>query len=47
MSEYEDDQVGGAPDGRDGAIAGHLNISDRAIGDIVGWTVLECYGGGL
>jgi uncharacterized alkaline shock family protein YloU len=44
MSEYEDDQVGGAPDGRDGAIAGHLNISDRAIGDIVGWTVLECYG---
>ena len=44
MSEYEDDQVGGAPDGRDGAIAGHLNISARAIGDIVGWTVLECYG---
>jgi uncharacterized alkaline shock family protein YloU len=44
MSEYEDDQVGGAPDGREGAIAGHLNISDRAIGDIVGWTVLECYG---
>lgn len=34
----------GAPGARDGAIGGHLNITDRAIADIVGWTVLECYG---
>ena len=44
MSEYETEQVGGTPDPQQGAIAGQLSISDRAIGDIVGWTVLECYG---
>jgi uncharacterized alkaline shock family protein YloU len=43
MNEY-DDQVGGAPVGTEGAVAGRLTISDRAIADIVGWTVLECYG---
>ncbi len=26
------------------AVEGRLMITDRAIGDIVGWTVLECYG---
>ena len=26
------------------AVGGRVNISDRAISDIVGWTVLECYG---
>jgi uncharacterized alkaline shock family protein YloU len=26
------------------AVGGRLAITDRAIGDIVGWTVLECYG---
>jgi uncharacterized alkaline shock family protein YloU len=25
-------------------VAGRLTITDRAIADIVGWTVLECYG---
>ncbi|OFV82058.1 MAG: hypothetical protein A2W26_05000 [Acidobacteria bacterium RBG_16_64_8] len=28
----------------DAVIPGRLVITDRAIGDIVGWTVLECYG---
>ena len=28
----------------DGVIPGRLVFTDRAIGDIVGWTVLECYG---
>jgi uncharacterized alkaline shock family protein YloU len=27
-----------------GAGGGHFAITDRAIADIVGWTVLECYG---
>jgi uncharacterized alkaline shock family protein YloU len=44
MNEYDGEQVGGAPQAPAQPIAGHLNISDRAIGDIVGWTVLECYG---
>lgn len=44
MSEYGGAQMRGAPGARDGAIGGHLNITDRAIADIVGWTVLECYG---
>jgi uncharacterized alkaline shock family protein YloU len=44
MSEYGGAHVVGAPGARDGAIGGHLNITDRAIADIVGWTVLECYG---
>jgi uncharacterized alkaline shock family protein YloU len=34
----------GAPEARGGAVGGHLSITDRAIADIVGWTVLECYG---
>jgi uncharacterized alkaline shock family protein YloU len=25
-------------------VEGRMVITDRAIGDIVGWTVLECYG---
>jgi len=28
----------------DTAAEGRMIITDRAIGDIVGWTVLECYG---
>jgi uncharacterized alkaline shock family protein YloU len=44
MSDHTGAQVGSAPEARQGAIGGHLNISDRAIADIVGWTVLECYG---
>lgn len=28
----------------DTAAKGRMIITDRAIGDIVGWTVLECYG---
>ena len=34
----------GAPGSHAGAVGGQLNINDRAIADIVGWTVLECYG---
>jgi uncharacterized alkaline shock family protein YloU len=26
------------------AVQGEVTVSDRAISDIVGWTVLECYG---
>ena len=26
------------------AIAGRMIVTDRAVADIVGWTVLECYG---
>ena len=44
MSGYDGEQVGGAPQAPEQAVAGHMNISDRAIADIVGWTVLECYG---
>ncbi len=44
MNERTGAHVGSAPAAREGAIGGHLNISDRAIADIVGWTVLECYG---
>jgi uncharacterized alkaline shock family protein YloU len=44
MSGRAGAHVGGAPEARDGAVGGRLNISDRAIADIVGWTVLECYG---
>ena len=44
MSGYDGEQVGGAPQAPEKAVAGHMNISDRAIADIVGWTVLECYG---
>jgi uncharacterized alkaline shock family protein YloU len=35
--------VGGAAQ-PGGVIGGQLYINDRAIADIVGWTVLECYG---
>ena len=28
----------------DKVVEGRMTISDRAIADIVGWTVLECYG---
>jgi len=36
----------GVPQPTDGDVApsGRVVISDRAIADIVGWTVLECYG---
>jgi uncharacterized alkaline shock family protein YloU len=44
MSEYAGAHVGSAPEARDGAVGGQLTITDRAISDIVGWTVLECYG---
>jgi len=44
MSEYAGAHVGSAPEARDGAVGGRLNIADRAVADIVGWTVLECYG---
>jgi uncharacterized alkaline shock family protein YloU len=44
MSEHTGAHTGGAPEARDGAVGGRLSISDRAIADIVGWTVLECYG---
>ncbi len=27
-----------------GAVAGRMTVTDRAVADIVGWTVLECYG---
>jgi uncharacterized alkaline shock family protein YloU len=44
MSEYGGADMGSAPEARDTALGGRLNITDRAIADIVGWTVLECYG---
>ncbi|NLO27490.1 MAG: Asp23/Gls24 family envelope stress response protein [Actinobacteria bacterium] len=30
--------------GAESTIAGRLVVTDRAVADIVGWTVLECYG---
>ena len=44
MSEYGGADVGSAPEVRELTLGGRLNITDRAIADIVGWTVLECYG---
>jgi uncharacterized alkaline shock family protein YloU len=44
MSEDAGAHTGSAPEARDGAVGGHLTITDRAVADIVGWTVLECYG---
>jgi uncharacterized alkaline shock family protein YloU len=44
MSEQTGARVGSAPEARDRAVGGHLSINDRAIADIVGWAVLECYG---
>jgi uncharacterized alkaline shock family protein YloU len=44
MSEHAGAHEGSAPGAPAGAVGGRLAISDRAIADIVGWTVLECYG---
>ncbi len=44
MSARRGARAGSAPEAREGAVGGHLNISEKAIADIVGWTVLECYG---
>jgi uncharacterized alkaline shock family protein YloU len=44
MSEQKGARVGSAPKGRAKPVGGHLKISDHAVADIVGWTVLECYG---
>ncbi len=44
MSEYGGGDLGGAPETREVVPRGRLAITDRAIADIVGWTVLECYG---
>ena len=44
MSGYGGADAGSAPEVRELAPGGRLNITDRAIADIVGWTVLECYG---
>jgi uncharacterized alkaline shock family protein YloU len=44
MNAYGGADVGSAPEVRELALGGRLNIADRAIADIVGWTVLECYG---
>ena len=44
MSEYGGADAGSAPEARELTLGGRLNITDRAIADIVGWTVLECYG---
>ena len=44
MSDSRGAHQSGAPETRTGAVGGRLSVSDRAIADIVGWTVLECYG---
>lgn len=44
MSRHTGAHLGSAPGARAGGVGGLLNIHDRAIADIVGWTVLECYG---
>jgi uncharacterized alkaline shock family protein YloU len=44
MNEYGGADVASAPEVSEIALGGRLNITDRAIADIVGWTVLECYG---
>lgn len=44
MSRHTGAHLGSAPEARGGGVGGLLNVSDRAIADIVGWTVLECYG---
>lgn len=44
MSEPVSGHVGSARAARARAVGGRLIISDRAVADIVGWTVLECYG---
>jgi len=44
MSDYGGAREGSAPGARDRVIGGRLNISERAIADVVSWTVLECYG---
>lgn len=32
------------PAGDTRAVGGHVVVTDRAVADIAGWTVLECYG---
>jgi uncharacterized alkaline shock family protein YloU len=44
MSPQPGAHVGSAPEAQQGAVGGQLSVSDRAIADMVGWTVLECYG---
>ena len=44
MNEYGGADLASAPEASQIALAGRLNITDRAIADIVGWTVAECYG---
>jgi uncharacterized alkaline shock family protein YloU len=44
MSAFRGVQAGGAPEARETVVGGHVAITDGAIADIVGWTVLECYG---
>jgi uncharacterized alkaline shock family protein YloU len=39
---HESRALRGAPAGV--PVEGRISVSDRAISDIVGWTVLECYG---
>jgi uncharacterized alkaline shock family protein YloU len=43
MNEFSGARVGGAVQPSE-TIGGQVSVSDRAIADIVGWTVLECYG---
>ena len=44
MSEYGGADLGGAPEAREVGPRGRLVITDGAIADIAGCTVLECYG---
>lgn len=44
MNEYGGADLASAPEVSEIALGGRLNITDRAIADIVGWTVAECYG---
>jgi len=39
-----DDRASGLQSSVVGQLEGRMVITDRAISDIVGWTVLECYG---
>lgn len=40
---YEGSQAASGPVAA-AAVAGRMTVTDRAVADIVGWTVLECYG---
>jgi uncharacterized alkaline shock family protein YloU len=44
MSDDWGAEVESAPMAAEAAVAGRLVVSDKAIADICGWTVLECYG---